>query len=52
MSSTPIETAADRRRDVFAAIASANGTEDAATALAQLLSVSVDEAHDVLRAPL
>lgn len=52
MSSTVIETAAQRRREVLAAISSATGTEDAAKAVSHLLSVSVDEAREVLRAPL
>lgn len=50
--STVIETAAARRREVFAAISSANGTEDAAEAVAHLLAVPVDEAREVLAAPL
>ncbi|MFL0580170.1 N-acetyltransferase [Dietzia sp. 179-F 9C3 NHS] len=50
--STVIETAAARRREVFAAISSATGTEDAADAVAHLLSVSADEAREVLAAPL
>lgn len=52
MSSTAIETAAARRRDVLAAVSSADGPEDAVRALASLLSVSADEAREVLRAPL
>lgn len=52
MSSNVIEAAAGRRREVLAAIASATSTEDATKALAQLLSVSADEAASVLRAPL
>lgn len=52
MSSNVIEQAAGRRREVFAAITSADNTEDATKAIAQLLSVSTDEAADVLRAPL
>ena len=52
MSSTVIEAAAGRRREVFAAISSANGVEDATRAVAQLLAVSPDEAREVLRAPL
>ena len=52
MSSNVIEAAAGRRREIFAAIASATGTEDAVTAVSHLLSVSADEAREVLRAPL
>ena len=52
MSSTVIEAAVSRRREVFAAISSANGTEDAAQAIAHLLSASADEARQVLAAPL
>lgn len=52
MSSNVIETAAQRRREVLAAISSATGAEDAATAVSHLLAVSVDEAREVLRAPL
>jgi hypothetical protein len=50
--STVIETAAARRREVFAALASASGTQDAADALAHLLSVPADKAREVLSAPL
>ena len=50
--SNVIETAANRRREVFAAVSSAEGPEDAARAIASLLSVSADEAREVLRAPL
>lgn len=52
MSSNVIEAAAGRRREVFAAIASAENTDDAAKAIAHLLSVSADEANTVLRQPL
>jgi hypothetical protein len=52
MSNNVIETAAGRRREIFAAISSAAGTEDAVTAVSHLLSVSTDEAREVLRAPL
>ena len=52
MSSNVIETAAQRRREVLATLSSAAGSEDAAQALSRLLSVSVDEAREVLRAPL
>ena len=52
MSSTAIEAATARRREVFAAISSANGAEDAAEAIAHLLAVPVDEAREVLRTPL
>ncbi|MBB1025128.1 MULTISPECIES: GNAT family N-acetyltransferase [unclassified Dietzia] len=52
MSSTTIETAAARRSEVFAAISSANGAEDAAEAIAHLLAVPVDEAREVLKTPL
>ncbi|MBB1053457.1 MULTISPECIES: N-acetyltransferase [unclassified Dietzia] len=52
MSSNVIEAAAERRTEVFAAIASANGTEDAVQAVSHLLAVSADEAREVLRAPL
>ena len=52
MSSNVIETAAQRRREVLAAVSSATGTEDAATAVSQLLAVGTDEAREVLRAPL
>ena len=52
MSSNVIEAAAGRRREGFAAIASASNSEDATKASAHLLSVSTDEAADVLRAPL
>lgn len=50
--STVIETAAARRREVFAALASASGTQDAAEAIAHLLAVPVDQAREVLSAPL
>ncbi|HBD21585.1 MULTISPECIES: GNAT family N-acetyltransferase [Dietzia] len=50
--SNAIETAANRRREVFAAVSSADGPEDAVRAIASLLSVSPDEAGEVLRAPL
>lgn len=52
MSSTVIETATTRRREVFAAVSSAEGPEDAVRAVASLLSVSADEAREVLRTPL
>lgn len=52
MSSNVIETAAERRREVLAALSSATGTEDAVKALSHLLSVSADEAREILRAPL
>ena len=48
MSSNVIETAAQRRREVLAAVSSATGTEDAATAVSQLLAVGTDEAREVL----
>lgn len=47
-----IEMAASRRREIFAAVSSADGPEDAVGAVASLLSVSVDEARQVLKAPL
>ncbi|MBC7305466.1 MAG: N-acetyltransferase, partial [Dietzia sp.] len=47
-----IEMAASRRREIFAAVSSADGPEDAVGAVASLLSVSADEAGEVLRAPL
>lgn len=50
--SNAIETAANRRREVFAAVSSADGPEDAVRAIASLLSVSPTEAGEVLRAPL
>src|SRR5699024_10312433 len=50
--SNVIEAAAGRRREVLAALSTANGAEDAATAIAHLLAVSTDEAREVLRAPL
>ncbi|UVE94622.1 GNAT family N-acetyltransferase [Dietzia sp. B32] len=50
--SNAIETAANRRREVFAAVSSADGPEDAVRAIASLLSVSPDEARDVLKTPL
>ncbi|MBB0968046.1 N-acetyltransferase [Dietzia aerolata] len=52
MSNNVIETAAERRREVLAALSSATGTEDAVRTLSHLLSVSADEAREVLRAPL
>ncbi|MDX2356939.1 GNAT family N-acetyltransferase [Dietzia sp. PP-33] len=52
MSSTAIETAASRRQEVFATIASAGSRQDAVTALADLLSLPSEEAEAVLRAPL
>ena len=52
MSSNVIEAAAQRRREVLAAISSATGAEDAATAVSHLLAVSADEAREVLSAPL
>ncbi|GLB63612.1 N-acetyltransferase [Dietzia sp. NCCP-2495] len=50
--SNVIEAAAGRRREIFAAISSANGTDDAIQAISHLLAVSADEAREVLRAPL
>lgn len=50
--SNVIEAAAGRRREVFAAISSANGTDDAVQAISHLLAVSADEAREVLGAPL
>src|SRR5699024_7647588 len=50
--SNVIEAAAGRRREVLAALSTANGAEDAATAVSHLLAVSTDEAREVLRAPL
>lgn len=47
-----ITTAAGRRREVFAAISSSTGVEDATRAVAHLLGVTSDEARQVLRAPL
>lgn len=47
-----IEMAASRRREIFAAVSSADGPEDAVGAVASLLSVSADEARQVLKAPL
>lgn len=52
MSTNAIESAAGRRREVLAAVSSASGTEDAVTAVSHLLSVSAEEAREVLRAPL
>ncbi|HMT50345.1 GNAT family N-acetyltransferase [uncultured Dietzia sp.] len=52
MSNEVIEAAAGRRREVLAAIASANGAGDAADAIARLLDVPVEQAREVLRAPL
>lgn len=52
MSSNVIEAAAQRRREVLAAISSASGADDAARAISHLLAVSADEAREVLRAPL
>ncbi|MBB1035835.1 N-acetyltransferase [Dietzia sp. CQ4] len=52
MSSNAIETAAARRSEVFAALASADSRQDAAAALADLLSIPSEEAEAVLRAPL
>lgn len=52
MSSNVIEAAAGRRREIFAAISSANGTDDAVQAISHLLAVSADEAREVLGAPL
>ncbi|AWH91404.1 GNAT family N-acetyltransferase [Dietzia lutea] len=47
-----IEMAASRRREIFAAVSSAAGPDDAVGAIASLLSVSADEARQVLKAPL
>lgn len=47
-----ITSAANQRREVFAAISSSTGVEDAVQAVAQLLEVSADKAREVLRAPL
>lgn len=47
-----IEMATSRRREIFAAVSSASGPEDAVGAVASLLSVSAEEARRVLRAPL
>lgn len=52
MNSKIIEAAAGRRREVFAAISSATGTDDAVTAVSHLLAVSAEDAREVLRAPL
>ena len=52
MSSNVIEAAAGRRQEIFAAISSATGTDDAVKAVSHLLAVSADEAREVLRAPL
>lgn len=52
MSSNVIEAAAGRRQEIFAAISSASGTDDAVKAVSHLLAVSTDEAREVLRAPL
>ena len=52
MSSNVIEAAAGRRQEIFAAISSATGTDDAVKAVSHLLAVSTDEAREVLRAPL
>lgn len=52
MSSNVIEAAAGRRQEIFAAISSASGTDDAVKAVSHLLAVSVDEAREVLGAPL
>ncbi|KAA0916557.1 GNAT family N-acetyltransferase [Dietzia sp. ANT_WB102] len=50
--SNVIDMAATRRREVFAAVSSADGPEDAVRAISSLLSVSTDEAREVLRTPL
>ena len=50
--SNVIETASSRRREIIAAVSSAHGPEDAARAIANLLSISADEARQVLQAPL
>ena len=52
MSSNVIEAAAGHRQEIFAAISSASGTDDAVKAVSHLLAVSADEAREVLRAPL
>lgn len=52
MSTSAVKAAATRRREIFAAIASANGTDDATDAISHLLSVSREEAAEVLAAPL
>lgn len=52
MSSNVIEAAAGRQSEVFAALASATGTNEATQAIAHLLGVSEDKAQEVLRAPV
>ena len=52
MTSTVITTAAERRSEVFAAIGAANTRQEAIDAVARLLSVPVDQAEQVLDAPL
>lgn len=52
MSSNVIEAAAGRRREVFAALSAAGSTDDAAAAIGHLLAVPVEQAREVLRAPL
>lgn len=52
MSNTVIESAANRRGEVFAALSSAKGSDDAAEAIAQILGISADHAREVLKAPL
>jgi len=52
MSPTAVESATGRTREVFAAVATAKGRQDAVDALARLLSVPAAEAEQVLAAPL
>ncbi|MFN3339643.1 MAG: GNAT family N-acetyltransferase [Dietzia sp.] len=52
MSSNVIEAANARRREVFSAVSSANGAEDATEAIAHLLAVPADQAREVLKTPL
>ncbi len=52
MSNTAIQAAASRRREIFAAVASADSAQDAVGAISRLLSVSTEDAQAVLAAPL
>ena len=52
MSSDVIRAATGRPREVFAVISSADSRQDAVAALGRLLSVTPDQAEEILQAPL
>lgn len=52
MSNKVIESAIARQREVFGALASASGADDAAQAIANVLGVPADQAREVLLTPV